>query len=211
VSLRAVLAAAVDLVLPAVCVGCGTPGPALCQQCVPICAPVSVRIAGRPVYAAGWYDEALRTALLAYKERGRRDLEAPLGLRLAGAVRSAARGDPHIKVVPVPSSPAAARARGGDHVRRLARHAEGQVVSPLRLVRRVADSAGLRAGERSTNLAGAFAAAAPGFGRVRAVIVDDIVTSGATLTEAFRALHAAGWEVVGAAVVAATPLSRGRK
>jgi orotate phosphoribosyltransferase len=40
------------------------------------------------------------------------------------------------------------------------------------------------------------------------LIVDDIVTTGATLTEASRALQAAGWQVCGAAVIAATKLRR---
>ena len=108
----------------------------------------------------------------------------------------------------MPSSRAAARRRGGDHVHRLARRAGRRlgvpIVPALRLVRAVRDSAGLGAGERHANLSGAMAAR-PAMPGVTAVIVDDIVTSGATLAESIRALRSAGWLVAGAATVAVTP------
>jgi predicted amidophosphoribosyltransferase len=74
--------------------------------------------------------------------------------------------------------------------------------------RRVRDSAGLDAAQRRANLAGRFRvlpvrAGLPSGSRL--VLVDDVVTSGATLTEAARALRAAGQHLVLAAVVAATP------
>jgi predicted amidophosphoribosyltransferase len=67
----------------------------------------------------------------------------------------------------------------------------------------VRDSAGLDIAARAANLAGAMRADGPR-GSPRAVLVDDIVTTGATLLEAARALRAAGWTVPGAVVVAAT-------
>jgi predicted amidophosphoribosyltransferase len=74
----------------------------------------------------------------------------------------------------------------------------------LRLTRELRDSAGLTVGERSANLHRAMAASAPGPRRT-ALLVDDVVTTGATLREARRALREAGWDVAGAAAVAATP------
>jgi len=79
--------------------------------------------------------------------------------------------------------------------------------------RRVADQAGLTATDRAANLTGALQARLDLHG-VRVIIVDDVVTTGATLAEAARALRAAGAEVLAAAVIAATerhtggPLSR---
>lgn len=101
---------------------------------------------------------------------------------------------------------------GGWSVGRSAEHAWLVYAPVLRHVRPVADQAGLDAAARTANLSGALAVPA---GAVRAVagravvVVDDVLTTGATLTEATRALRAAGARVVGAAVVAATPRTRG--
>jgi hypothetical protein len=123
-------------------------------------------------------------------------------------------------LVPVPSSQAALRTRGRDHVRELARRAvreladAGLPVTEARLLRRrgsVRDSAGLSAAQRRANLAGSFVRygvrSGPPSGALL-VLVDDVVTSGATLTEAAAALTGGTGRddpPVLAAVVAATP------
>jgi predicted amidophosphoribosyltransferase len=89
---------------------------------------------------------------------------------------------------------------------RLARAAATELgVGARRLLepaRTVADQSGLTTRERAENLAGALRAVGrPG---LPVVIVDDVMTTGATLVEAARALAAQGHQVVGAAVLAAT-------
>lgn len=204
------LAALVDLVLPRSCVGCGRDGAALCLSCLAP-DPHPVPLPGLVTVAATRYEGAVRAALLAYKERGRTDLARPLARALISAVRAC----PHrgAVLVPVPSTASARRARGGDHVLRLARVGArlarlGPVLTPLRLVRSVQDSAGLDSAARAQNLHHAMRAVPlpPGLGPV--LIVDDITTTGVTLLEAARALRAAGWPVSGAAVIAATPRRR---
>jgi predicted amidophosphoribosyltransferase len=207
------LADLADLVLPQHCLGCARPGPGLCERCIADGEPVEVPVAGLRVAAARSYDAVVRDALLHYKERGRRPLARPLGGLLADAIAVAAAGAT-VVLAPSPSTRARSRSRGGDHVRRLAGEAANRlsgcaVASLLRLTRTPLDSAGLDVRRRADNLAGAMSARPP-VGDSRAVlIVDDIVTSGATLREAARALRQAGWPVLGAAVVAATPRRRG--
>lgn len=214
-----------DLLFPSACLGCGTDGPALCIGCVAAYAvdprphsPDPPPPDYPPTWTAGDYAGTLRSAVLGYKERGRRDLYRPLGTLLAVAAAAAAgTGDGRLWLVPVPSTAAAARRRGGDHVRRMASVAasvlraggcDAEMLPALQLTRRPADSAGLDRGQRRTNLADVFAASGVDTGsgdEVRTVLVDDIVTTGTTLAEAARALRRAGsCRVVGAAV-AGTP------
>jgi predicted amidophosphoribosyltransferase len=220
------LAALADLVLPRRCAGCDTPGATLCAMCSPPRAPVEIRgvqIRGAPVpamFAAHEYRDGVRAALLAYKERNRRELAGPLGALLARAaaqaqLRSRVEGSATTVLVPVPSARAIARRRGGDHVLRLAigagRLTGLQVLPVIRLARAVRDSSGLDVAQRAVNLHHAMSAmsamrAMPTRAVVTALIVDDIVTTGTTIAEAARSLEAAGWSVSGAAAVAATPL-----
>lgn len=206
-----------DLVLPRRCAGCGRPGEVLCADCRPSGPPLRLPGFDVLVLAAGRYEHRLRSAVLAYKERGRRELARPLAQLLA-LTPLLSQGGPRagpVVLVPVPSARAAVRRRGGDHVLHLVRIAARRwqlpVAPALRLVRAVRDSAGLGAAARHANLTGAMAAARPppsDVGVPAVVLVDDIVTTGATLHEATRALHAAGWPVLGAVAVAATPRRR---
>lgn len=208
-----VLSDLVDLVLPRACAGCDAPGCDLCPRCLAalLATPCGAHRpdpcpAGLPpLTTARAYDGAVRDLLLAHKEHHRLGLADPLGRALALAVRALTTGP--VVLVPVPSSRAAVRARGHDHARRLAQaaaRASGCVVRPwLVPARRVADQSGLSAPQRAANLHGALRAR-PAARGVAVVVVDDVVTTGATLVEAARALTAAGADVRGAAVVAAT-------
>jgi predicted amidophosphoribosyltransferase len=215
------LAELADLVLPRRCLYCAAPGSILCVDCLGPIEPFEVDLPSDQgptvaIWAVGPYEDGLRAAVLAYKERGRRDAGRELARLLARSATAAGEGtcagDSSIVLVPIPSSRATARARGGQHVLRLARSAApdlGALVAPdaLRLTRSTRDSAGLGIDERRANLVDALRATRPPRTnrRLAAVVVDDVVTTGATLAEAVRALTAAGWPVAGAAVIAATP------
>ncbi|WP_236834853.1 ComF family protein [Blastococcus sp. KM273129] len=219
-------AALADLVLPRCCAGCGAPGVVLCPRCARLLSTPHLASPRRfpagfpPTVAAAAYAGPVRPVVNAFKEQGRAELAAPLGTALAlavAAVRLGVDGQPPLLLVPVPASRAALRSRGRDHVRELTRQAvaelraAGVVAGERRVLRRrgrVRDSSGLSAAERRANLAGTFEVAGPG-GPAGAlvVLVDDVVTTGATLTEAARVLGAAPGAAgpVVAAVVAATP------
>ena len=187
-----------ELLVPSCCAGCGSPGAVLCPGCHATMAeprPVA-RAHGPPMYALAAYEGAARRAVIAYKERGRRELGAVFGVLLGRALRGLPGGD----VVPVPSRPAAVRRRGFAHMELVARHT-GAVVRPvLRLDRRARDSVGLDEAARVANLAGRLRCGDVRGARV--VLVDDVITTGATAAACCGALREAGASV--SAVVALT-------
>ncbi|RBY86536.1 ComF family protein [Blastococcus sp. TF02A-30] len=226
---RGWLSALADLVLPRTCAGCGRPASPLCGSCAALLARPRPAAPRRfpdgfpPTAAAGAYRGTVRPAVVEFKERGRAELAVPLGAALALAVAAVVAAVPGpwrgpVLLVPVPSSAAALRARGRDHVRELAGRAVRELCAAglpaaqaplLRRRGRVRDSAGLPAAQRRANLAGSFVLARrPAAPEGLLVLVDDVVTSGATLAEAASVLAAAvpdGGPPVLGAVVAATP------
>lgn len=206
------LAALLDLVLPRTCSGCGADGPPLCAGCrsvllgppLGLVAPTPCPAGLPPVAALSSYQGPVQRLLLAHKERGQLSLAAPLGAGLAAAVRLL--GEEPVVLCPVPSSRRAVRERGHDHAMRLTQSAARALGVPARRLlvpaRLVADQSGLSTSQRARNLAGALrGTGVPGR---PVVVVDDVMTTGATLVEAARALSAQGHRVMGAAVVAAT-------
>ena len=200
--------ALLDLLLPVGCGGCAAPGSTWCPGCAQLLgAPVRIYPpscpSSLPVYVLGAYRGRLRTALLAYKERGRRDLAGPLGDALAAALLGLTPAASGLYLVPVPSRWAAAVRRGGPHVALLADRAAAAVagtgraaaVAPaLRMARGVRDSVGLSRADRQANLSGRVLLRPAGLppAGVPAVLVDDVVTTGATATACATTLLQAG-------------------
>jgi len=180
-----------------------------------------------PTWAATPYGATARLALVAYKDGDRRDLVSVLAPMLSDVLATALAADPNLRailsagngpvfVVPVPSSGAAVRRRGDSPLQLLTRAAVGLtalserelIVSPaLRLRRRVADQAGLSHRQRADNLERAMQVRPRWRASVQGascLLVDDVLTTGATLAEAARALRAGGAVHIAAATVAAT-------
>ncbi|WP_144121980.1 ComF family protein [Catellatospora sichuanensis] len=227
----ALLQALVDLVLPASCAGCGESAQPLRYEVCADCARVveSLRAAptrpdpapdGLPACVAlGAYDGRLRELILGFKERGRHRLARPLGALLAEAVAATAAPGRPLLLLYVPDTAEAARARHGDHMLRLARAAaqrlreagrQAGVAAPLRALPK-ADSAHLSSAQRAAGAAGAFVLRGGAVERARraapgsvTVLLDDIVTTGATLAAASVLLDSAGLRVDACVALAAT-------
>ncbi len=226
--------AGLDLLTGSRCAGCDSPGRALCDGCAaelnrmwPRTSrphPSPAPLAGLPLVSTGSYTGLLRELILAHKERRRLALAGPLGRLLAVGCEAALSTLDHdvasaVLLVPVPSTPAAVRARGHDPLLRLTRAAATRlrrrgadcVVARLLVHRRhVADQAGLSATARMANLDGAFAVrrggVRAGADARRVVVVDDVVTTGASLAAAVTALQNACYAPDAAVTLAATSL-----
>ncbi|MTD12971.1 ComF family protein [Nakamurella sp. YIM 132087] len=222
------LAEAVDLVLPRTCPGCdaGVPWCAACAATLTVplrrvrlgeeALDALAGLPAPPVRALARYAGPVRAAVIAGKERDRRDLPPLLGAAMGEALVTLLRVDPPpgpLVLVPAPSRRAAARRRGGDPVAAMARSAARVVAAhgrPVTVSRclwtsaRALDSVGLRPRERITNLRGRVrlsVAALPPSGAT-VVVLDDVVTSGATTVCVVEALAAVGIGVHGVVAMA---------
>ncbi|MGE4028954.1 MAG: ComF family protein [Thermoleophilia bacterium] len=217
------LSALLDVILPPSCAACGVPGPAACTACLealeplppPWCggcgAPVPVPVArcgacrgridgGRQAVAYRGPAPALIAAL---KDDRRRTLAAGLAAVVTAAVPPPPRD---AALVPVPLAPRRARERGFNQSLLIAR-ALGErwgipVAEALVRTREGPPQRGAARTERARQASGAFAAGGPDPVPRVAWIVDDVLTTGATLADCARALRAGGAERVGAVCVA---------
>jgi ComF family protein len=207
----AALAEALALLLPIACAGCDEPDVELCERCERALAPLPrrqvVRAAGGDldVWSGLTFDGVPARVMRAVKEDGRTGLARTLARSLSAVLVRMDVGD--ALIVPMPTSRAAYRRRGYRVPDLLARRAGLRPVRALRQARRTRDQRGLDRQERRRNMAGSLVAR--GVAGRRVVVIDDVVTTGASLAEAARALRAAGAHVIAAATVAATPRRAG--
>ena len=156
------------------------------------------------VYAVGGFDNAFGTMVHALKYDGYRELAKPLGNLLAGRITPAALS----AIVAVPTSPKKRRKRGYGHAEEIASSCAESLGVPcipdaLQFTRSVADQTKLSAKQRKANLKGALVVR-DGLSLTDSavLVVDDVMTTGATMGEAGRALKAAGALSVTGAIIA---------
>lgn len=223
VSLRRLSDTALDLAFPATCSGCAREGVPLCSTCLPALDARLMLPGGTPVGLPAeipapllqleWcapFAGPVRSALHDLKYAGERRLAGPLGAAIAR--RWARVGVGATLVVPVPVHAERERRRGYDQAALIATVAARILDLPMAgaLERERATLAQFELGrdERASNVAGAFrlrtsdrAAGAAVAGRW-ILLVDDVVTTGATLGACGNALRRGGAVAVSAIAVA---------
>lgn len=227
--LRRAGAELLGLLLPVSCAGCGLDDERWCADCRALLTGPAWRCEGRagrldrldapppPWWALSDFAGPVRSAVTAWKDHGRADLTEPFSVALRRAARAAApllSGAGPVLVVPLPSTAAARRARGWDPVRSLAVAAADELrrrgvdATCAPVLRRTpgADQAGLSARQRARNVAGQVSVRrATRIIGASVLLVDDVLTTGATAAAGADALAAAGALVRGGVVLASTP------
>ena len=214
-------ASVLDVALPPACAGCGEEGFALCPRCrgaldarlsLPAGVPMGLP-SGLPMLIAQleWsapFSGPVRAALHGLKYAGERRLTEPLAAAVAARWRAAGVGGEVL--VPVPVHAERARRRGYDQAVlltvELSRRLQMRWVPALERTRNTSPQFDLGRQARRANVAGAFAVRGSRESAVVRdrwiVLVDDVVTTGSTLTACAEALYAVGATAVSAMTVA---------
>ncbi len=192
------------------CPICALPYPAAaggghrCQSCLQ-----EKRVSFSGVTALGAHQDLLRDAVHRFKYRNDINLDRPLGKMLARALEpSAAKFD---LLVPVPLHQSKLRQRGYNQSMLIARQLSRTLQLPMAsdLLRRK-DSAAVQkemaARDRAKNVRGIFTCSRP-LSQRSILLVDDVMTSGATARECSRTLLAAGAASIHVAVLSRAPLT----
>lgn len=207
-----------DLLLPTRCAQCDILGSAICSRCAAdyqFAPAVAVR-EGLIGLVAAKYGANEQKVLHAFKENGQTSLAAFLAEPLAEILSPWAASVQSPILVPVPSSRENYKKRGFTPTKLLGKRVCREtsqscvLVDALRFQRKVVDQAHLDSEARRGNLSGSMLSDSRVAGR-QVIIFDDVVTTGATILEASRAVTAAGGNVIGFLAFAETILKTASK
>ena len=212
-----------DLVLSRACIACARIGPVVCVACWERAVDVrrhAVPMPGLPPVVVGTcYDGLGRDSVHALKEHGVLAMADAVGAWLAIAIAEVASPQLPYALVPVPAHRRSLAARGVDTLERIARRAAailrdgGHRVRLVPALERTIDrgrQVGMGAHDRRVAVSATMRvrdSALRGLAGSRLIVIDDVVTTGATIGEAVRALRAAGMQVHAAAAACGTQRS----
>lgn len=192
-----------QLIFPTRCYGCNRLGLSICTECRREWIPhyYKTHVQQLKVHSALLYTPTASKIILAAKENSIQGAQDLLISAITHVLNKAHLNSHYFQLVPIPSSKSSQRRRGRSFTVDLTQKISQLVDIPmndcLQLTRRVADQSGLTKDKRRTNLAGAFSVKPGAILRGDLILIDDVVTTGATLSEAARALNSQGFHAIG--------------
>lgn len=158
------------------------------------------------IYSSVEYSDVASKVILAAKESHVKIADHLVTEAISFSMQHWLRNEWIDTLIPIPSRKSVARTRGRQFIEEIATAASQEsghrVASILTHSRAVRDQSGLGAEQRWNNLDGSMVVKGSPIGLGKVLLVDDLVTTGATLSEAARALRYAGIEVIGAVTAA---------
>jgi predicted amidophosphoribosyltransferase len=202
-----------ELIFPSRCISCGVIGISLCSQCRRGWNLhryfTTIRHENQrelKVVSSVAYSQIAQKILLAAKESHIKKADLLLGEAIEHSIKYILRDEFVDCLIPIPSRASATRTRGRQFVEAIIEMPSQNLSIPIAPVlshqRKVRDQSGLSHDQRWNNLHGAFVVRHEQRAGGKALLIDDLVTTGATLNEAAHALRYAGIEVIGAVTAA---------
>ena len=192
-----------DLLYPLRCYGCKALGIAICSECRREWIPhyYKSQLSELNVHSALLYTTTASKVILAAKENGIDGADDLLIAAIIHVLKIVQKDRDYLTLVPVPSSKQSQRRRGRsfivDLTQTISQNTGIGINDCLQVARRVSDQSGLTRPERISNMGGAFSLKPAAILRGDLILIDDVVTTGATLHEAARALNSQGFRAFG--------------
>jgi len=192
-----------DLIYPIRCYGCNALGLSICSNCRREWIPhyYKSQFNELNVYSGLLYSPTASKVILAAKENGLEGADDLLITAIIHVLKIAQKDTGYLTLVPVPSSKQSQRRRGRSFIVDLT-----QIISQntgigmndcLQVARRVSDQSGLTRAQRISNMRGVFSLKPGAILRGDLILIDDVVTTGATLHDAARALNSQRFHAFG--------------
>lgn len=200
-----------QLIFPSRCISCKSLGDSLCRLCKLSWTPTIYksklsRYPDKYVYSSIVYSNIAARIILSAKESHIKSADILVADAILHSLAEFLKYEWIDALIPIPSRKSAVRKRGRQFIEEMADSVSFRtgirVNSSLVHSRSILDQSGLGFERRWNNLEGAFVVSGNPIGLGRVLLVDDLITTGATLNEATRALKYAGIEVVGAVTAA---------
>ncbi len=192
-----------QLIFPTRCYGCNRLGISICTDCRREWIPhyYKTHIDSMNVHSALLYTPTASKIIMAAKENSLKGADQLLTSAIIHVLQKAKLNSHYYQLVPIPSSKTSQRRRGRSFIVDLCKEISSQtgisMNDCLDLSRRVSDQSGLSRIERLSNMKGAFVLKSDAIVRGDLILIDDVVTTGATLREAARALNSQGFHAIG--------------
>ena len=192
-----------QLLFPTRCYGCNAIGISICSNCRREWHPhyYLTNIGGLRVNSAVLYSPTASKIILAAKEHGLKGADELIIEAIVHVLSRANFDKYNVRLVPIPSSAINRRRRGRSFIPDICNEISVRtsipIIPALTILRKVKDQSTLSAAARAKNMHGAFGIAENIYPRGDLILIDDVVTTGATVSEAARALNSHGFAVLG--------------
>jgi ComF family protein len=209
-----------ELIYPNICLCCGKTGVKICHNCSKywLANPNKSKVENNCLFFVTTYDETTSPIILAAKESGNREaiklIARSITSSISFAILNLGIAQP-INLVTIPSQLSAIRRRGRDHIKDLVQEVITQLHNQninaiylpiLKPIKKIKDQSDLNGLQRKENMSHAFIVKSSPISQSAVILIDDLVTTGASIHEGVRALSEA--KITVDAVVTACAVGR---